>query len=164
MKKIDSSDVMQATRFALNSVTVKQAAAAAQRVMDHPQNYTAHLLSTVHFSPDRIQERPEGTLIFPWEPTRGSHNGFKSVHGGALSTLADAFTKIHARAYVNHKPITSVSFEISFLSAVFKDKKCCCVTRLVHQAHDVVFTDFSFEDENTGEVYARGTHVLSTSN
>lgn len=153
---------MQATRFVLNSVTVQQATAAAQRVLDHPQNYTAHLLNAVRFTPSRIQERPEGTLVFPWEPTRDSHNGFKSVHGGALSTLADAFTKIHARAYVATKPVRSVSFEISFLSAVFEDKKCSCVTRLVHQSNDVVFTDFSFEDEDSGEVYARGTHVLST--
>jgi uncharacterized protein (TIGR00369 family) len=153
---------MQATRVALNPVTVKQAAAAAQRVMDHPQNYTAHLLRTVCFSPDRIQERPEGTLVFPWDPTRGSHNGFKSVHGGALSTLADAFTKIHVRAFEPTKAVASVSFEISFLSAVFEDKRCSCVTRLVHQSNDIVFTDFSFEDMDSGEVYARGTHVLST--
>lgn len=153
---------MQATRFALNSVTLAQASAAAQRVMEHPQNYTAHLLRTVLFSPDKIQERPEGTLVFPWEPTRGSHNGFKSVHGGSLSTLADAFTKMHAQAYAPKAAVNSVSFEISFLSAVFEDKKCSCVTRLVNQANNIVFTDFSFEDTNTGEVYARGTHVLST--
>lgn len=153
---------MQATRFALNAVTVKQATAAAQRVMDHPENYTAHLLSTVLFTPSSIRERPEGSLVFPWEPKRGSHNGFKSVHGGALSTLADAFTKIHARAYAPASAVKSISFEISFLSAVFEDRKCSCVTRLVQQVNDIVFTDFSFEDENTGEVYARGTHVLST--
>ncbi|KPI89383.1 hypothetical protein ABL78_1509 [Leptomonas seymouri] len=155
--------MIQATRFALNSVTATQAASTARRVMDHPQSYTAHLLNVVFFSPDRVQERPEGTLVFPWEPKRGSHNGFKSVHGGALSTLADAFTKIHVRAYAPDKPVKSISFEISFLSAIFEDKKCNCVTRLVHQSNDIIFTDFSFEDENSGEVYARGTHVLSTS-
>lgn len=154
---------MSATRFALNAVPVTRAAAAAQQVMSHPQSYGATLLGTVLFTPERIQQRPEGTLVFPWEPKRGSHNGFKSVHGGALSSLADIFTKIHTRAYAPDAAVRSVSFEISFLSAVFENKKCTCVTRLVQQADNIVFTDFSFEDENTGEVYARGTHVLATS-
>ncbi|KPA81890.1 hypothetical protein ABB37_04137 [Leptomonas pyrrhocoris] len=154
--------MMQATRFALNSVAIQQATAAARRVMDHPQNYTTHLLSTVLFSPDLIRERPEGTLVFPWRPEQGCRNGFKSVHGGAISTLADAFTKMHVRAYLPDKPVKSVSFDISFLSAVFENTKCSCVTRLVHQSNDIVFTDFSFEDEDSGAVYARGTHVLST--
>ncbi|KAK7202320.1 Thioesterase superfamily [Novymonas esmeraldas] len=152
---------MSASRFALNAVTSAQAAAVAQRIMSHPQSYSAALLNIVLFSPDRIQARPEGSLVFPWEAKRGSHNGFKSVHGGALSSLADAFTKIHAGARLPQASVRSVSFEISFLSAVFEDKKCSCVTRLVQQVDNIVYADFSFEDESSGEVYARGTHVLA---
>ncbi|CBZ26544.1 conserved hypothetical protein [Leishmania mexicana MHOM/GT/2001/U1103] len=154
---------MKGTRFLLNSVTAKQAVAAAHQIMNHPRSYSAALLSTVLFSPERIQERPEGTLVFPWEAKRGSHNSIKSVHGGALSSLADAFTKIHVRAHLPQMCVESVSLEISFLSAVFEDKKCNCMTRLVRQEGTIVFTDFSLEDENSGEVYARGTHVLTTS-
>ncbi|KAG5490855.1 hypothetical protein JKF63_00977 [Porcisia hertigi] len=154
---------MHCTRFLLRFVTVKQACDSAHQVMSHPKNYSAAMLSTVFFSPERIQVRPGGTLVFPWEAKRGCHNGFKSVHGGALSTLADAFTKIHVRAHLPQTHVESVSFQISFLSAVFEDKKCICVTRLLHQRGSVVFTDFSFEDESNGEVYARGTHVLAAS-
>ncbi|AYU84119.1 hypothetical protein, conserved [Leishmania donovani] len=154
---------MKGTRFLLDSVTVKQATAAAHQIMDHPRNYSAALLSTVLFSPERIQERREGTLVFPWKAKRGSHNSVNSVHGGALSSLADAFTKIHVRAHLPQTCVESVSLEISFLSAVFEDKKCNCMTRLVRQEGNIVFTDFSFEAESSGEVYARGTHVLSAS-
>ncbi|CAM44470.1 conserved hypothetical protein [Leishmania braziliensis MHOM/BR/75/M2904] len=152
---------MPGTHFLLNLVTTKQAAAAAQQLMGNPKNYSAALLRTVLFSPERIQVRSEGTLVFPWEAKRGSQNGIKSVHGGALSSLADAFTKIHAQAYLPQACVESVSFEISFLSAVFEDKKCNCVTRLVRLEDTIIFTDFLFEGEGSDEVYARGTHVLT---
>ncbi|KAG5489117.1 hypothetical protein JIQ42_00740 [Leishmania sp. Namibia] len=154
---------MQETRFLLNSLTTKEAVAAAHQIMGHTKNYSAALLCTVRFSPERIQERPDRALVFPWEAKRGSHNGIKSVHGGALSSLADTFTKIHVRAHRPQACVKSVSFEISFLCAVHEDRRCNCVTRLVHQEDKVVFTDFSFEDESSGEVYARGTHVLAAS-
>ncbi|GET93792.1 hypothetical protein, conserved [Leishmania tarentolae] len=151
---------MKATRFVLSAVTVKQAAAAAHQVMAYPTDYSAALLRTVLFSPERIQERPEGTLVFPWEAKRASNNSVKSVHGGALSSLADCFTKIHVRAHLPQTCVESVSLEINFLSAVFEDKKCSCMTRFVRQEGTIVITDFSFEDESTAEVYARGTHIL----
>lgn len=152
---------MQSTPLLLRQVSAKQAAAVASRMLSNPQNYSAALLSTVLFKPESVKERPDGTLAFPWQATKGSLNGFKSVHGGALSTLADAFTKVHAKASSPESKVNSISFEISFLSAVFQEKSCACVTRLVSRTDNIVFTDFAFEDEATGEVYARGTHVVS---
>lgn len=152
---------MQMTRAAAQAASATQAVVVAKKMMEQSTDYTSSLLSTVLFQPEAIQMRTEGTMVFPWMAKRGSHNGFKSVHGGALSTLADAFTKIHARAVTPEQPIRSVSFEISFLSAVFSEKKCNCITRIVNRTENIVFTDFSFEDADSGEVYARGTHVLS---
>ncbi|KAG5464537.1 hypothetical protein LSCM1_00727 [Leishmania martiniquensis] len=154
---------MQATRFLINAVVIKHAAAAAQQIMSHPQSYSAALLSTVRFSPERIKERPDEALVFPWEAKRGSHNGIKSVHGGALSSLADVFTRIHVCARRPQACVESVSFEISFLSVVHEDKRCNCVTHLARQEKGIVFTDFAFEDESSGEVYARGSHILAVS-
>lgn len=145
----------------LRQVTAKQAGAVASKIQSNPQNYSAALLNTVLFKPETVRERTDGTLVFPWQATKGSLNGFKSVHGGALSTLADVFTKIHAKASSPDSKVNSVSFEISFLSAVFEEKSCTCVTRLANQTDSMVFTDFSFQDETTGEVYARGTHVVA---
>lgn len=152
---------MRTSSLLFKQVSAKQAASVAAKMQSNPQNYSAALLNAVAFKPESVTEKQDGTLIFPWQATKGSLNGFKSVHGGALSTLADVFTKIHAKASSPESKVSSVSFEISFLSAVFQDKSCICVTRLTNKADNIVFTDFSFEDETTGEIYARGTHVVS---
>ncbi|EPY29619.1 hypothetical protein STCU_04402 [Strigomonas culicis] len=129
--------------------------------MANPSNYSAHALEIVAFRPDSVKERPGDMLAFPWHGNEGSLNGFKSVHGGTLSTLGDIFTQIHVKSASPQASIRSLSFEISFLSAVFAGKQCTCITRVVSERDNVVFTDFSFEDEASGELYARGTHVFS---
>ncbi|CAD2213315.1 hypothetical protein AGDE_02114 [Angomonas deanei] len=141
--------------------SVAQAASTAGEMLKAKTGYSVNLLNIVKFTPESIKEPTPGVLAFPWSGTEGSLNGFKSVHGGSLSTLGDVFTKIHVKAALPESKVQSVSFEISFLSAVFAGKDCTCFTRLVSKQGNLVFTDFSFEDETSGEIHARGTHVLS---
>lgn len=119
------------------------------------------MLRVVDFKPDSVSTRDEGSVLFPWKAKYGSLNGFGSVHGGSLSTLADIFTKIHARAAAPGHEVASISLEISFLSAIFEGKDCTCVTRIAHDAPHTLHTEFSFEDDVSGEVYARGSHAVS---
>ncbi|CCW63201.1 unnamed protein product [Phytomonas sp. EM1] len=153
---------MQAMHILLSRVGAKEAAAAAAKFQGATEGYSGIVLRTVEFKPESIYEVSDGTLAFPWRSKQGSLNAFGTVHGGALSTLADVFTRIHLKAAVPQLNAATISFEISFLSPVFEEKECVCVTRLVGKRDSTVFTDFSLEDGN-GSIYARGTHTLSLS-
>lgn len=140
------------------------------------ETYNGFLLRAVGFDPNAVQQKPCGSVSFPWTAAQPSMNGFRSVHGGSLSTLAESFTKIHIHAAAEEMfcgPTTektnvdlmgvSVNFEIRFLSAVTENEKCTCLTRInqVLPKERLVFTDFSFVNEKNKEVMAVGTHILS---
>ncbi|RNF09591.1 hypothetical protein TraAM80_02073 [Trypanosoma rangeli] len=134
----------------------------AARALGEKGGYSAGVMKTVEFAPDKVIEKKDGVLSFPWTVRYGALNGFKSAHGGALSTLADAFTRVHLSAVTTSEKLNSVSFEISFLNAIAENTECICLTRLVSlDVGNLAFMDFSFEDEKSGQVFARGTHVLS---
>lgn len=147
--------------LALRHVTAADAGKVSSKVLGCGNSFSAMMMNAVGFTPESIKEEPQGTLGFVWTAQKRALNGFKSVHGGALSTLADAFTKIHTKAAFPDRAVCSQNFEISFLSALFENKQCICVTRLVSATGESVFVDFSFQDESSGEIYARGTHVLA---
>ncbi|CCW70097.1 unnamed protein product [Phytomonas sp. Hart1] len=153
---------MQAMNVLLSRVGTNEAAVAASKLQGATEGYSAMLLKTVGFKSECIRELSEGSLVFPWTSNKESLNAFGTVHGGVLSTLADVFTRIHLKAAVPQLHVTSISLEISFLSPVFEDKECVCVTRLVGKRDNTVFTNFSLED-GSGAIYARGSHILSLS-
>ncbi|PWV07332.1 putative Thioesterase superfamily [Trypanosoma cruzi] len=152
---------MQQGARSLGAAALTYVKKEAARVLAEREGYSAGVMKTVEFAPDKIVERKEGMLSFPWSARRGAVNAVKSAHGGALSTLADAFTRVHLGAVTTSAKLTSVSFEISFLSAIVENTECTCLTRLVSlDVGNLAFMDFSFEDEMSGQVFARGTHVL----
>lgn len=154
----------------------------AKRIADVAQHsvkgetYNGFLLRAVGFDPGTIQQKPCGAVLFPWTAAQPCMNGFRSVHGGSLSTLAESFTKIHMRAAAEEMFClssgatngggvigTSVNFEIRFLSAVAENEKCTCLTRInqVLPQERLVFADFTFISEKSKEIMAVGTHILS---
>ncbi|ORC85517.1 uncharacterized protein TM35_000341290 [Trypanosoma theileri] len=146
------------------AVILPQVKKEAAKMLGMKNGYSSGIMNTVEFHPDSISEGKNGVLSFPWVSRRGVLNGFKSTHGGALATLADIFTRLHLAAAAPESVLSSVSFEISYLAAVAENVECNCVTRLVNQdAGALVYMDYSFEDKITGQVFARGSHVLSCS-
>ncbi|KEG14271.1 hypothetical protein DQ04_00541030 [Trypanosoma grayi] len=148
----------------VTTAALSQVQKEAARVLGFTGGFSSGVMKTVEFLPEKVATREDGTLSFPWTARYGALNGFKSTHGGALATLADAFTRVHLGAAAPGSSLSSVSFEISYLAAIGENVECACVTRLVSRdAGSLAFMDYSFEDEKSGQVFARGTHVLSCS-
>lgn len=142
--------------------------AAQSAMLNKGQFYVSGLLEAVKFSPDRIGATSIDVASFPWTATTRSLNGFHSVHGGCLATLADAFTKIHVAAKTSQElassfhPVSTVHFDIRFLSALSEGEKCICCSTISHLSRkdNVAFADFTFISEKNGELMAMGTHII----
>lgn len=135
----------------------------AARVLGATESYSASMLKAVAFDASKITVDGEACVNFPWVARRDCLNGFQTVHGGALSTLAEVFTKIHTQAAVPCTP-SSMHFEIRFLSAVGEDQEVVCQSRVrsLLTPQRLVFTDFKFISSKTRDVLALGSHVIST--
>eukprot|EP00796_Vickermania_ingenoplastis_P006621 gene6621-4741_t len=72
-------------------------ALAGRRIATESDSYNSAILKAVHFDPCRVSA-VGASLIFPWTATRASLNGFNSVHGGTMATLAESFTRMHMLA------------------------------------------------------------------
>jgi len=148
----------------MNPSILRTAVEASGKVLAASDCYAGALLKDVLFKPDSISAPPSAAnqLNFPWKATKASLNGFNSVHGGALSTLASTFTRIHAQAlgvFPSSTPL-STSFDIRFLSAVSEGEVCQCLTSVSGTSHDsgLVSIQFSFVDGDS-RVLANGSNL-----
>lgn len=156
--------------MAKETVCVRHARDIVRRMQNSTPGQRAYVLEKVAFLSDAIYARQTHSLVFPWYAHEGVLNAFSSVHGGALSMLADAFTTAHACAVACGSAqavhAQSVAFEIHFLSAIFAKATCLCVTHVAENSGDPALpalkhVDFYFEDTTTKLVCARGSHVVS---
>lgn len=148
----------------MNPSILRTAVEASGKVLAASDCYAGALLKDVLFKPDSISAPPAANqLNFPWKATKASLNGFNSVHGGALSTLATTFTRIHAQALgVFPSAPLSTSFDIRFLSAVSEGAVCQCLTSVGGASHDsgLVSIQFSFVDGDS-RILANGSNLFA---
>lgn len=164
--------------------------------------YSSFLLRAVQFDPEKIMMNEEENCIitnranvgehicpytstsisFPWISACPCMNGFRSVHGGSLCTLAETFSKIHVLAAVmaagksmnrkddNSPPSSTcrstcllpLHFDIRFLSATGENQKCFFRSRIRSgKEEEIISLDFSFMNEESNSVMAVGTQVFT---
>lgn len=170
--------------------------------------YSSFVLQAVQFDPDKIAlseledfdlpsslsggehlfQCGSSRISFPWISAKPCLNGFHSVHGGTLCTLAETFSKIHLQAAVvasmrsqTAQQLASPSevqstlfslssssccfpspihFDIRFLSATGENQKCRC-SSYIRPGKEIFSVDFTFTTEFNNEVMAVGTQMLS---
>ncbi|KAG8346765.1 hypothetical protein TRVL_02414 [Trypanosoma vivax] len=154
--------IMQKGLLRGGSVAIAQVQKEAARFMGASDSFGVGVMRAVEFMPESVRAHADGSLGFAWKARQAALNSFKSTHGGALATLADAFTRIHLGASSPGLDISSVSFEINYLNAIVENAECTCVTRLLggngaglHQM------EYAFQDMEAQKVFARGVHILS---
>lgn len=149
---------MKATVPRLSSVVVSARQAAARLLNTSAPIFAPAVLGKIDFHPEGIEVRGED-LVFPVKATKHVTNAFRSMHGGALASLADMFTTLHLWGHDLDSRHVSVSFDIQFLAAAVVDGDFECVTRVTKRGKRLAFTEFSFLNKATGEVVCRGTHT-----
>ena len=97
-------------------------------------------------------------VVFPITVTDDSLNAFKSMHGGAIATLADIFTTIHLWGLEPESKHVSAAFDISYLRPLPAAALVSCKTRVVKKGKRLAFTEFVFTDPS-GTALAKGTHT-----
>lgn len=121
--------------------------------------YAPDVLSRVRFEPSKIYHESRSVLVFPLVAGKEAANAFRSLHGGALASLADMFTTLHLWGEDPQSRHVSVSFDIQYLAAAMVGKEFECLTKIVKKGKRLAFTEFEFRDRQTKEVVCKGTHT-----
>lgn len=209
MQKILLESVQDIGRSYLGTVPLRRAVAASGKSTNlSAHGYSSFLLRAVQFDPEKIVisesensvfpsrgnegERkcyyPNNSISFPWISAKPCMNGFQSVHGGSLCTLAETFSRMHVRgasiaaskakelneassssgveAPSSSLPITvclfPIHFDIRFLSATGENETCLCKSRIrPGREHEIISVDFSFVNERCEDVVAVGTQIFA---
>ena len=132
------------------------------------RRYGQDLIRAVEFKAEGIQEietafglpmTPDVALTFPFHVTEMACNGVGSCHGGVLSSLADVFTTVHLWGLEPGRKHVSVNLELDFMCAALTNTRVQCNTVVMRRGKKLAFTSFSFVDERTGQLLAKGSHT-----
>ena len=142
-----------------HQIVQRNAIAAAEKLLvGHPKSFGRNLLSVINFNPHDLRIDPRtNELQLRFKPSSQSCNAVRSMHGGAIATLADVFTTIHLWGEKPDVQSVSTSLDLNYISAVFKDKEFIAVSRVVKFGRSVAFTEFEIRNEK-GEAMVTGAH------
>ena len=86
-------------------------------------------------------------------------NSFKSLHGGAVSTLVDICGTLAILSKDKTKPGVSVELNVSFCSAAKAGSKVAIEGKLLKLGRNLAFTEVVLYDYDTRKVIATGRHT-----
>lgn len=132
--------------------------AAEKLINSQAVMYAPSVLNRVQFEPNSIRVLKEGDMVFPFTGGKEATNAFKSMHGGALASLADMFTTLHLWGQDPQSRHVSVNFDIHYLAAAPVGGQFECITRIVKKGKRLCFTEFTFVNP-AGDVLCKGTHT-----
>eukprot|EP00744_Colponema_vietnamica_P014201 GILI01019894.1.p1 GENE.GILI01019894.1~~GILI01019894.1.p1 ORF type:complete len:153 (+),score=32.51 GILI01019894.1:76-534(+) len=148
-----------------HAIIQRNAIAAAEKLLAaHPTSFGRNLLSVINFNPQQLTiDEKTNELKLRFTPTAESCNGVKSMHGGAIATFADVFTTIHLWGQKPEVQTVSTSLDLSYISAVFRDKEFIAVSRVVKFGKSLAFTEFEIQNDK-GEAMVTGSHQKAVIN
>jgi uncharacterized protein (TIGR00369 family) len=148
---------LSCSRRSLARSLASRCSASAANFLATATGFGADTLALVKFDPSTVEER-ESWIVFPLVVADESQNAFRSMHGGAVATLADVFTTVHLWGLDPESKHVSAVFDVSYLRPLTAGSTVSCMTRVVKKGKRLAFTEFQFVDsKNT--VLARGTHI-----
>lgn len=86
-------------------------------------------------------------------------NSFRSLHGGAISTLVDIGGTLAILSKDSTKPGVSVELNVSFCSAAPAGSKVKVEGRLLKLGRTLAFTEVVLYDSQTSKIIATGRHT-----
>lgn len=127
----------------------RNAISAAEKLLaGHPNSFGRNLLSIINFNPQNLKvDEKTNELKLRFTPSAASCNGVKSMHGGAIATLADVFTTIHLWGQKPEVQTVSTSLDLSYIAAVYRDTEFIAVSRVVKFGKSLAFTEFEIQND-----------------